>query len=249
MKFKELDKKINKHFKLIIVVLLSVFLADVIIRNPNETFKFISVFFIAYISSPFIFGLIKEGETITISKNDIKSTISGFSFVLGPVCSIIIVYLAQELLSKYIQYLSFLNNFTELFTITLTLLLVYGTFCLLCFNIVLVLRPTKAKLEEKGANYEPFEKSINNLMKSGLLFLSATIFSSVGCFMLYIALVLSKANITSFLLSIYNFLVNYGLNEGYFLSSILFILLSVFVFFRGIITTFRVFKHLYYYML
>lgn len=226
---------------ILILIFLGIFFA---VKYPKNTFTMISCIFFGFFSAPFIFGKNQHENVITISKYEIKTDIKDYSF-LAPFIVVILIYMSQKFLSLYMN-LTFLSDFSDLFVLTLTLILVYGTFCLLSFNLISVLRDYNVKKIKNELNYEYMDTNIDKSFKSGLLFLAATIFSSLGCLMLYAALLLSKTDLSnSFLFPIYNVLISYGFNECYYLTSVLFILLSVFMFIRGIITSLNIFKDLY----
>lgn len=234
--------KIKRYKWVISYILVLSFLVGVFaIKNPKDAFTMIVCMLFGFFSGRYLFTPSSLNKTVlTISKKEITINIKDPSF-LAPVLVVSLFYISRKFLGEYMN-LSFLSDFSDLFILTLTLILVFGTFCLLSFNLISVLRDFRNRYSKEDPSYTSMNSNIDKSIKSGLFFLSATIFSSLGCLMLYGALILCKININSFLDPLYQFLVSFGFNEGYYITSILFILLSVYFFIRGIISILKIIK-------
>lgn len=206
-----------------------------LIFHEKSLFLILVSAFLGYYSVPFLFGY---------KKNDKNRVI----ITIGEIISLLfIIYITQNLLPEYVNYITFMDDFKNLFILTLTLLLVYGTFALLSFNLLTVLKSFKKHLNKKEENSADIDKNIDYSLKSGLIFLSATMFSAIGCFMLYIAFILNKVHINSFI-QIYNLLSTYGFADGYYFGSFALLILSVLLFIRGLIVIYKGFDGLFEYM-
>ena len=101
--------------------------------------------------------------------------------------------LATFFLFLYPVFIKYIDNIQDIFILTLTLLLVYGTFSLLIFTFSLVLKTSKNELI-LGNRLKPenINFGIIETINSGVSFLFAAIFASIGFLMIYIALLFSK---------------------------------------------------------
>ena len=139
----------------------------------------------------------------------------------------------------YPYFINSINNIPEILILTLTLLLVYGTFALLIFTYTLVIKSVQNELISKfDIKKESIEQSIIESIKSGLSFLFAATISVMGFILIYVGLLLSKINLGVAQIDFGYNISSWNLIETYYIVTSFIIVVSLFYFFYGLIKIF-----------